>query len=154
MNVLAFDLGSHVGWAALHEGRLQSGAWDNPARYADCPGRFFTCFRTWLADMAMWHRPDLVGWEFTPHGASIHATVIHFGLVTRVQECAYRMEAQTAFIYPSSLKKFTTGDGRAEKPAMIAAMRKRWKWKGSNPDDADALAVLAWVIEKHKEQMA
>lgn len=151
MNVLAFDLGTHVGFAALHDGRLTSGAWANPARYCESPGRFFVCFRTWLADMAMWHHPEIVVWEFTPHCASINATVIHFGLVTRVQEWAYRQEARTAFVHPNTLKKFTTGNGRAEKPDMIAAMRKRWKLpKLTDNDEADALAVLSFALDRNR----
>jgi Holliday junction resolvasome RuvABC endonuclease subunit len=151
MNVLAFDLGSHVGWAALHEGRLVSGAWDNPARYADCPGRFFVCFRTWLADMRRWHEPELVAFEMTHPGRGQHQGLISYGMITRVQEWAYAHDMREVSVFSSTLKKFTTGNGRAEKADMIAAMKRRWKLKRlTNPDEADALAVLSWVIEKER----
>ncbi|MGD1001052.1 MAG: crossover junction endodeoxyribonuclease RuvC [Candidatus Brocadiia bacterium] len=99
--------------------------------------------------MKQWHEPQLVAYEFTPRGASTNAMLIHFGLVTRLEEWAYRMEARTAFIYPSQLKKLVTGRGDAEKEEVRDVMRKRWKIpKLTSLDESDAVAVLTWALRK------
>jgi Holliday junction resolvasome RuvABC endonuclease subunit len=44
---------------------------------------------------------------------------------------------------PSQLKLWATGDGRADKNAMIAAARCRG-YRGDHPDEADAWLLAAW----------
>jgi Holliday junction resolvasome RuvABC endonuclease subunit len=152
-NVLALDMATRSGFAALKDGHLFSGAWENPICYSHSPGPFFSAWRTYLAQAHRWYEPEIVAWEFTPPARGISATMIHVGMLTRVQEWAWRNEMTTMSIYPTTLKKFTIGSGRAEKSEMVAAMRKRWKLpRLKDEDEADALAVLAWAVTQ-KEKM-
>jgi len=66
---------------------------------------------------------------------------------------AYDLNVQTKTVFPSSLKKHATGDGRSKKPAMRAAALRRWPnavWEDTltGDDEADALCVLAWAIDE------
>jgi Holliday junction resolvasome RuvABC endonuclease subunit len=150
LNILALDFGTRCGWAALKGGQLHSGAWSNPHSYSDSPGAFFCEFSKWLADMKRWNEPEHVVWEapMIRHAPSEAWALMAAGMVTRVQAWAYRHQiVQLAGVRPNTLKKFTTGNGRADKPAMMAAMRVRWGWTGSDHNESDALAVLAWALE-------
>lgn len=150
-NILALDLASRCGFAALKGGQLYQGSWGNPHRYADSPGAFFAAFRDWLAESRRWYEPQLVAWEMThPHSGA--AAMVGYGLITRVQEWSFRHGMIQTYVYPNTLKKFTTGDGRCGKDRMIEAMRRRWALpRLRDPDAADALAVLAWALEKEHE---
>jgi Holliday junction resolvasome RuvABC endonuclease subunit len=149
LNVLALDMASATGFAALKGGNLFSGTWRNPASHAREPGRFFREFHDWLIEAQRWYAPEIVAWEFTPPARGIAATMIHVGMVTRVQEWAWRNDLRTMDIYPGTLKKFITGRGNAEKEDVREFMRERWnKPCLEDLDESDALAVLAWAVSQ------
>ena len=53
-------------------------------------------------------------------------------------------------IWPSALKKETTGNGRCKKPEMIEASKRRWNIEQHikmSDNIADALAVASWSIK-------
>jgi len=59
---------------------------------------------------------------------------------------------QVLSIYPTSLKKFATGSGRADKDDMIDAANS---WSGLDLEDhnvADAILMLKWGIEQLKNK--
>ena len=45
-----------------------------------------------------------------------------------------------------TIKKFLTGQGNANKPAMIAAAQTRG-FSPADDNEADAIAILLWVLE-------
>ena len=47
---------------------------------------------------------------------------------------------------PKTLKKFATGNGNADKAAMVAAVRARG-FSPADDNEADAIAILLWAIE-------
>lgn len=53
---------------------------------------------------------------------------------------------------PSTLKKFVTGSGAAEKDRMMVEILDRWKYKATDNNDADAYALLRFGIE-HQRHM-
>ena len=61
-------------------------------------------------------------------------------LVAEETDC--RVEA----VHASSVKWFATGDGKAKKPAMVAAARERFAAGVVNDDQADAVLMLAYAI--------
>lgn len=48
----------------------------------------------------------------------------------------------TLIVSPSTLKKWVTGKGNADKKQMKAAVRKRWKYDFKSDDECDAVALL------------
>ena len=55
---------------------------------------------------------------------------------------AYQYRMQTLIVPPSTLKKWVTGKGNADKKAMKAAVRKKWKYDFKSDDECDAVALL------------
>jgi len=46
-----------------------------------------------------------------------------------------------------TLKKHSTGNGRADKEMMIAAAAERWGFDPCDDNEADALCVLGWTLD-------
>ena len=60
---------------------------------------------------------------------------------------AGRWDIPVVRVAPAELKKFSTGDGRADKAAMInAAWASSGHWVKDH-NEADALCVCAWAVE-------
>lgn len=63
----------------------------------------------------------------------------------------YGANIPTVVLPPTSLKKFATGSGIAQKPAMVLALFKKWGIERTQDDEADAalLAIAgAYLLDK------
>jgi Holliday junction resolvasome RuvABC endonuclease subunit len=154
MNILALDLGTKTGFALLDEGQLESGTVVFDVKRGESAGMRYIRFNRWLATVAL-HisgppRVGLIVYE-AAHQRGGAATEIAAGFTTRVQEFCAARGIEHASVHTATLKKWTTGNGHAKKPEMIAAVSERWK-KVTDDDEADAIALLyhalAEVIER------
>jgi len=59
----------------------------------------------------------------------------------------YEMGHTIAIVPPSTLKKFVTGKGNADKSAMMVEILDRWHFKTSNDDIADAYGLAQFIRE-------
>lgn len=149
MIVLAIDPGSALGWALGADGRLiESGVEDFSLRRGESPGARYLRFRAWLHRVQQTHPVSLVLYEQAHHRGG-HATEVAVGFTTRCQEFAAEIGAECVAIHTATLKKRTTGSGRADKAAMIAAARERWGSEPSDDNHADALCLLALGFEDY-----
>lgn len=55
---------------------------------------------------------------------------------------AYRFGWNVLVVPPSSLKKYTTGKGNAEKETVMLEVFKRWAYSSTDNNDADAYALM------------
>jgi Holliday junction resolvasome RuvABC endonuclease subunit len=123
------------------------------------PGRRFLQFREFLQERLAWLKPDLVVFEqafVMPRGAT---TAIFFGLIAVLQAECFAHAVETKTVNAMTLKKWTTGYGRATKALMLEHVNKRWKTITHGPseciptctdpahDEADAIAVLHYAME-------
>ena len=163
-SILALDLGTRCGWALLHDGREESGVQTFDIRRGESPGMRYVFFNRWLAQMveplleacARGHLVILAYEQTHQRGGA--ATEVAAGFATRVQEYAARYQLQHVALHTATLKKWTTGNGRAGKPEMLEAITRRgWLPARADPtkpetydealtdDEADALALLHYV---------
>lgn len=152
MNVLALDLGAHTGFALDVNGDLASGVQDFAKM--EHPGHRFRMFNLWLADMALGPRPeigrkvDLIIYE-KPLGrmAKGQAQVdLSIGFKTRIEEFCWRWQIRMESVPISTLKKATTGSGKATKEQMVDRINMDYarNLEYSDHDEADALALLSY----------
>lgn len=141
-HVLALDLATQTGWAIAHDGVLiDVGTLDLGRDLSQ--GERLCKLWGWLisrldTDLVVCEQPHLRGGG-SFYLAGLAAVVILWGEVHGV---AY------AGVHTATLKKHATGNGRAEKPAMVAAAAKRWGIEPGSDDEADALCLLAWALEE------
>lgn len=157
MNVLALDLGTHTGWAMARHGAIESGAQTFDLKRGESQGMRYLRFNRWLDEIVTQPLSDLIGGPRTggvvqliayeqPHHRGGAATEIANGFATRVQECCARLKIEHAAVPASTLKKWTTGKGNAEKDEMRVAVAKRWNRLPATDDEADAIALLYYAL--------
>ncbi len=148
MVILALDLATKTGWAVVKNGRvIESGVQTFDKRRGESNGVLFLRARKWLAEFGHPGKPDLVAYE-QAHFRGGAATEICVGLQTRAQELAAEWGVESAPVPTSTLKKWATGVGRAEKPAMIAWAAKQIGHQPEDDNEADAIAVGLWAAEQ------
>jgi len=139
-NILGLDLGTKTGWATESE----SGVSEFRIERGESAGMRFLNFRAWIAGMLDKIMPSLVAYEM-PHMRGGAATEVLVGMQTRVmEECAARGIEYTS-VHTATLKKWATGDGRADKNAMIEAAERGARRKMQDDNEADAYLVMLWA---------
>lgn len=143
MRVLALDLASTTGWAITPD---ESGIWSIAPRRGDSPGMRYINLRSRLELVRAAHPDlDLVVYEAAHHRGGA-ATEYALGNAATVQAWCAENRIHHTSVHTGTLKKFATGKGNSEKPAMIAEARRRWPWVEILSDDhADALLLLAYA---------
>ena len=158
MNCLALDPGTHTGWAAQIDGRIESGVQAFDLERGESPGMRFIRFNRFLAEMLAMVKPEIVCFEKAFLMPSAHASEIHYGMSTRIMEACSSLGIEHQSINAMKLKKWATGYGRASKAMMLDAVRSRWittigphtcqVLKCFDPvhDECDALALLHYTL--------
>lgn len=156
MKILALDAATMTGWA---QGELRilgqnyaicllgSGVKRVSVAKDEPPALRFQSFRTWVYGLAKGY--DLLAYE-EPHLRGRKPTRFLVGLANGIEEVGGGLKIPVVSVHSGTLKKFATGSGRASKEDMIAAARKRWQVEPKTDDEADALMILAWAIERSR----
>ncbi len=146
-SILALDLATATGWAAVRDGRIESGVQHFDLKRGESAGMRFIRFNAWLAEVLDALRPELVVYEQAHHRGGA-ATELAVGLVTRVLEATAARGIDPAPVHSSTLKKHATGSGTAKKPAMIARATALYPDVAVVDDNhADALLLLRYALD-------
>lgn len=118
-----------------------------------------------VAHLANEHNPALVGFEGLAFSMMGNATRdlagLQFVLVTQLRKTSFG--SNLVIVSPNLLKKFATGDGKAKKEAMVAALPQTFldaiserKFKKSTGlyDIADAYWIARYTLEELKKRNA
>lgn len=158
--ILALDLATTTGYALLANGILSSGAANFSRKQGrktiadDHLGESFIQFQIWLREQIRLNNPDVIVFE-EPMGnfKSSHArnVVVGFRGIVMVNAAHYRI-----LLYgysQSSIKKFATGSGRADKQLMEAsAIMKFPEQEIQDDNQADALFILHYYLDQKEKQ--
>jgi Holliday junction resolvasome RuvABC endonuclease subunit len=129
----------------MESGRLESGAKTFDVKRGESPGMRYLHFERWLEDIGA--RAEIVVYEqvIPVEGAGVMAREIAYGFATRVQGYCARRGIDHSAVYPSTLKKWTTGKGNAKKTEMLEAVARRWL-RVDDHNEADAVALLHYAL--------
>ena len=146
-NILALDLATHCGWAVNPPHEEPDFGTEVLPSTGDAVGPFIAAFDAWLKRTIEDQKPALIIYEQPSIFAkTTPQTVIKLnGLATHTEFVCHQRSITVRSANPSQLKKFATGNGRADKPMMVAAARRRG-WKVTDDNQADAAWVRAWAI--------
>ncbi|GAB4210305.1 MAG: hypothetical protein Fur0019_18040 [Tibeticola sp.] len=148
--ILALDLGTTTGWALRDRtGRITSGSQSFKPRRFEGGGMRFLRFKRWLTELKQCADGiDCVVFEEVRRHASTDAAHVYGGFLATLTAWCEHHNIPYQGVPVGTIKKHATGHGNARKDAMLAAARVR----GHTPADdneADALALLYWAIERH-----
>lgn len=147
MNILSLDIATRTGWATNIHGK-RSGAIEFPLKRGESPGMRFLRCRAWLNEM--WELLDgqikVIAFEQAHHRGGA-ATMVCVGLISEVLAFAAQHSIETMPVHTATLKKFATGNGRANKGDMIIAAQKHG-WNVSDDNEADAALLLEYAMNE------
>lgn len=152
MAILTLDLGTTTGWAALtKDNKIQSGtALFKNGRY-DGGGMRFLRFGQWLEDMRdLLPGLNTIYFEEVRAHRGVDAAHVYGGLLAVLTAYGEKHGIAYQGVPVGTIKKAATGNGNANKAAMIQAVQA----KGFAPDDdneADALAILLFCVPNSRE---
>ena len=143
--ILAVDPGGSCGWAvgdagAGATGLIASGTWRLDGDRSH-PGLRYVRLLHECELLARDHPSiALVAYE-TPHMSGRLAAEYHLGVIAHLQSWAARHQIPVLSVHSSTLKKHATGDGRADKSAMVSCARQRFGRTPATHDEADAIWI-------------
>ena len=139
IQILSLDIATSCGWAHTRGRKIISGTWklETPHRERS----LWRCLNRYKKDHSI---PDKVTFE-EPGRLHGHANKVLPPLVGVVRLWAHLHGCQVETIRPTSLKKFATGSGKAQKTDMVAALADKSNVSLDSEkafDEADAVWVL------------
>jgi hypothetical protein len=143
VNYLAIDPGTYCGWSALIKGERTSGCAVFENEPGEDRGWRYIRFSVWLyrwrgegLNLIVYEKPLIMR-------GSLAAAEVALGIGTRIQEFAARERIPFKIVANNVIKKWATGNGRAEKETMVRAAQVLKKGV-TDHNEADALWLLAY----------
>jgi crossover junction endodeoxyribonuclease RuvC len=148
VKILALDPATKTGWALGEDGkRVASGTWDlapTSQRRFEGGGMRWLRLRRLLDEVA--GVPGLVVFEEVRRHAGVDAAHAYGGALAEITAWCEAHSVPYQAVPVGQIKKFATGRGNADKPAMIEAARNRWGVEPVDDNEADAVALLHLAI--------
>lgn len=142
--LLALDVATTTGYYSLHG----SGAWDFRATRSR---RTYLAFYRTLREFILRHGIRRIVAEdvsFNAHNRDLRKLSELRGIVLLVSEELEMLPVE--FVNVAALKKFATGDGRADKGRMIAACIDGYRFHPASHDEADAFLLFHYYVRKYR----
>ena len=142
--ILALDVATTTGYYSLHG----SGAW---RFHATRHRRTYLAFYRTLREFVLRHGIRRIVAEdvsFNAHNRDLRKLSELRGIVLLLSEELELLPVE--FVNAASLKKFATGDGRADKGRMIAACIDDYRFHPSSHDEADAFLLFHYYVRKYR----
>lgn len=145
--VLGLDIATHTGYYSVHE----SGTWNFTESKRRNGNKMHGAFRIML--LAFIRRYGIR--RIVAEDVSVNR---HFYDMRRLAElrgillevCDEMDLPEPEFVNPATLKKFATGDGRADKAAMIRACREKYRYEPVDDNAADACHLYHYYLRKYR----
>lgn len=134
--ILSLDIATKTGWAT----ETAYGTWDLTIKRDESSGMRLLRFKSKLKEVIALEGINLVVFERSQgmhQSAVIVQSEIHGCLKTFLEEEKIQYRAFS----PGEIKKFATGNGHANKAAMVKAARLKWGYKGKSDNEADAIHI-------------
>ena len=146
-SILALDTGQCCGFA------LSNGSYGKhhfPKRPWRHPYAHYLDFRAWLLEMIDTHDVGRLVYESAFSFSSRGGNSTRQEWQGIIHSVAAERDLATLAVLPNVLKKYITGNGRAEKPEMLEAVRLKFgiEFAADDHDAAEAVCVLSWATWK------
>lgn len=145
--VLSLDIATHCGYYSTHE----SGTWNFTQRSGKSAIEQHLMFYTTLKDFVLTHGIK----QIVAEDVNVKAQFIGMRKLSEFRGILFLICAELAlpepkFINVSTVKKWATGDGKADKKKMIEFCRKRWGIDPIDDNMADAVHIWKYYVRIYK----
>ena len=154
MKILAIDAASTTGWCLMDSEKglpMDMGLRQFKApvkrkvKPSDHPGSQFYAYDRWLWDMIRFYDPGLLAYEKPAGQMSAMASLYGYRAIT-MSMCCEAEGLSFAEVHATTLKKFATGSGKADKWQMIGALMDRYQIAVDDHNVADAVHLGFWAL--------
>jgi hypothetical protein len=138
LKILSLDLGTQTGWAFQTEDMLFSGTEEFRPKRGDTAGMKYLLFNRWIKEVGLeLESGDLLAYE-RAHMRGGAATEILHGFQALVRTYAAERGLETMAVHTATIKKETTGSGKANKFDMLEYAIQTW------PDQFEGNIITLW----------
>lgn len=144
-NVLALDIATHTGYYSMHG----SGTWNFTESMKRNNNKQHAAFRNTLIEFIQQHNIKVIVAEdvsVNNHFTDTRKLSEFRGILMEI--CDTLDLPEPTFVNPTSLKKWATGNGRADKKMMMEFCRLRWKTEPVDDNEADATHIFFYYVKK------
>ena len=147
--VLGLDLASETGHSVFANGVFSWGHKKFVRRKGrktipdDHIGIKFHDFRNYLKELIYTYKITMIAYE-EPAGRASSMQAL-YGLRGVMMDVACKRDIIVKSIYPSTLKKWATGNGHASKYDMMKVLNEKHGFAVSTHDEADAVFLVLWA---------
>lgn len=148
VSMLALDLGSHTGYALRkRDGKLIHGTKSFTPRKLWGPGQKWQQYRRWLSDMIVENNVTTIAYEDVKNHAGVLAAHAYGGFLAHLECVADQHRIELKPLGVTQVKRFWTGEGNADKAAMMAQCKARG-FRVEDDNDSDAVAILHLAVSR------
>ena len=151
MKILAIDQATVSGYAVVDNGVItQSGVWNlsDKKRSGESRGMRYIRLEKYLKDAHKTWNFDLVVHEQTLLRGG-NATELANGFKAIILKFATENGIEVSCVHATELKKFATGNGKADKLEMIAACERLTGISPVDDNESDACLIGLWAWKKY-----
>lgn len=149
MKVLTLDLGTKTGWAMTSGKTIISGTQEFKPQRFEGGGMRYLRFRRWLCEVAACEPIEAIYFEEVRRHMGVDAAHAYGGFFAILTEFCEHDQIPYQGVPVGTIKRHVTGKGNAGKEAVIDAIVKRG-YSPADDNEADALAIMAWVIDTNQ----
>lgn len=151
--ILGLDPANNCGWCVVSSDNrtIDYGCWALKQKTDEHPGRRLERFRRLLFSTHKRFQITGIAYEDAVQGSKFfHVQQSHSEFRGVILLCGAELEIPTTPINPMTLKAWLTGSGKAKKPDMISAVRRRFSIATNNDNEADAIAVAFYHLHQNR----
>ncbi len=150
--ILAIDIGQNMGIAWLTDcGELRYDCVKLKKRDKEHHGKRFVMLREFLEELPQ--LPEVIYYERVRRHLGTDAAHDYGGYVAVLRMYCFQNYIPLKGIGVATVKKYATGNGRADKSMMIEAAKKEFGYDGKNDNEADALWILSAGLESERKDL-
>ncbi len=148
MNILALDLGTHLGYAILHEKEIISGTKKLKNKTF---GQRFSEFLKWLYQILDCYEIEKVYFERVRRHLGTEAGHIYGAFMYLLAIVCEDLKIPYEGCEVGEIKKYITGHGRATKSEVVKAV-SNLGFSPADDNEADSISILLLAIAKEEGQ--
>lgn len=146
-DILGIDIATQTGYYSIAE----SGAWNFIESRVRNDNKKHKAFRDTIMGFVKEHNIKQIvaeGVNVNTHFTAVKSLSELHGILLEV--CDELDLPEPEYVNPMTLKKFATGNGKANKLDMISACRTRYNFNPRTDDEADAFWLHKYYCHKHR----
>lgn len=149
INILGIDQATKCGIAyeVENDPEVKTELWNLEIKTKESQGMKWIRFESRLKQFLNANKIAVLAYEL-PAGRNMKPIIHSSKLIGIIEKTCVELDIEYIEFSASSVKKFATGNGNANKKLMVEYSKKLWGYKGEDDNEADAIHILKYLKTK------